>query len=246
HACEPTLADLSAATSLSPQRIVTVSRAMRRVKNPLSFDVSSLPNRTHTETFSNDKTDPWQHLLDSEHLFLLSHALSSLDPHRRLVQMRVQRGRGAEVGTDKQNQLQFCACAVCSCTFPKVVAMKLAVPLPDLHRPRSLRVCTLNEQILELRFGLRGSRRVPCVPVPCVPVPCVPVPCVPVPCVAVPCVAVPCVPVPCVPLPTSLSLPLSPYLSLPTSLSLPLSPYLSLPTSLSLSLTVLAPFVSAP
>ncbi|CAI7869955.1 unnamed protein product, partial [Closterium sp. NIES-54] len=85
HAREPTLADLSAATSLSPQRIVTVSRAMRRVKNPLSFDVSSLPNRTHTETFSNDKTDPWQHLLDSEHLFLLSHALSSLDPHRRLI-----------------------------------------------------------------------------------------------------------------------------------------------------------------
>ncbi|CAI5984459.1 unnamed protein product [Closterium sp. NIES-64] len=85
HAREPTLADLSAATSLSPQRIVTVSRAMRRVKNPLSFDVSLLPNRTHAETFSNDKADPWQHLLDSEHLVLLSHALSTLDPHRRLI-----------------------------------------------------------------------------------------------------------------------------------------------------------------
>ncbi|CAI5979196.1 unnamed protein product, partial [Closterium sp. NIES-65] len=104
HAREPTLADLSAATSLSPQRIVTVSRAMRRVKNPLSFDVSLLPNRTHAETFSNDKADPWQHLLDSEHLVLLSHALSTLDPHRRLVsalllthgqRRRVQMGSGA-------------------------------------------------------------------------------------------------------------------------------------------------------
>ncbi|GJP62101.1 hypothetical protein CLOP_g19198 [Closterium sp. NIES-67] len=85
HSREPSLKELAAATSLSPQRIVTVSRAMRRVKNPLSFDVSSLPNRTHTETFSRDKADPWQHLLDSEHLVLLSHALSSLDPHRRII-----------------------------------------------------------------------------------------------------------------------------------------------------------------
>ncbi|CAI5473390.1 unnamed protein product [Closterium sp. Yama58-4] len=100
HTREPTLEDLSAATSLSPQRIVTVSRAMRRVKNPLSFDVSSLPNRTHAETFSNDKADPWQHLLDSEHLVLLSHALSSLDPHRRLVNC-------CSTGDDTQNGVLF-------------------------------------------------------------------------------------------------------------------------------------------